>query len=165
MRSQRWPADGTSGGSGCCTIERTESVENYLKSVLRLGGVGASSPSPVTVADLAAALRVAPSSVTVMTDRLVHHGLAIRPQRGRVTLTLHGRRHALTVVRRHRLMETYLHRVLGFGADEVHGEAEVLEHAMSPRLEASLAAALGHPTVDPHGSRIPGPVDRTAGVS
>jgi DtxR family transcriptional regulator, Mn-dependent transcriptional regulator len=146
-----------------CTIELTASVEDYLKAILRIGDDDSSVQVPVTVAALTRWLGVAPSSVTVMTDRLVHHRLAIRPARGRVTLTPHGRAHALTIVRRHRLMETYLHRRLGLAVDEVHCEAEVLEHAMSPRLEDRLSAVLGHPDTDPHGSRIPRPVQGLEG--
>lgn len=143
-----------------CTIRLTAAVEDYLKAILRLGETGGSATAgPVTAAALTGWLGVAASSVTVMTDRLVDHRLALRPARGRVTLTPHGRAHALSVVRRHRLMETYLHRALGMRADEVHSEAEVLEHAISTRLEARLADVLGDPETDPHGSWIPRPVE------
>ena len=98
--------------------------------------------------------------------RLGHHRLGVHPQArrsgpghhekyGAVTLTDAGRERALAMVRRHRLLETFLVRELGYGWDEVHDEAEVLEHAVSDRMLDRIDAKLGHPTRDPHGDPIP----------
>lgn len=139
--------------SPCCRIEHTQSVEDYLKALLRLSERG-----PLVLnAAVAERLGVSPASVSSMVGRLAEHGLVTRPCRGRVTLTAHGRHHGLTVVRRHRLWESYLHTVLGVDVADVHTEAEELEHALSPGLEKRLAAALGDPKQDPHGSPIPPP--------
>jgi DtxR family Mn-dependent transcriptional regulator len=98
---------------------------------------------------------VSAPSATAMTKRLDELGLVERvPHRG-VALTDAGRRGALEVVRHHRLLERYLVDRLGLALDEVHAEAELLEHALSEELEAKIDAALGFPTHDPHGDPIP----------
>ncbi len=110
---------------------------------------------PMTSGALAARLGLAASSVTEMVKKLVAAGLVAHEPYGAVELTAAGRDAALAIVRRHRLVETWLVTDLGFGWDEVHDEAEVLEHAVSERLIAALDARLGHPTRDPHGDPIP----------
>ncbi|MDM7853800.1 metal-dependent transcriptional regulator [Cellulomonas alba] len=115
------------------------------------------SDQPVTTKLLAARLGVGASTVSETVRRLADAGLVTHEPYGAVHLTDVGRRHALAMVRRHRLIETFLVEVLGYGWDEVHDEAEVLEHAVSDVFVERLAARLGHPTRDPHGDPIPGP--------
>lgn len=129
----------------------TRSVEDYLKAVYRLteDGVAASTNA------IAEELAVAAPSVSGMIKRLAEQGLLEHvPYRG-VTLTRAGRREALRVVRRHRLIEAYLVRFLGYTWDTVHDEAERLEHAVSDDLVARMAESLGNPRFDPHGDPIP----------
>lgn len=129
----------------------TEPVEDYLKAIYELETrCGAAATS-----DVASALAVAPASVTGMIRRLASQGFLDHvPYRG-VQLTALGRRAALRTIRRHRILESYLTRVLGYPWDRVHDEAERLEHAASDELIDRLAAALGNPTADPHGAPIP----------
>lgn len=112
----------------------------------------------VTTSAVAARMGVAGPSAHGMLHRLESAGLVARRSDHTVTLTESGRKVALRVVRRHRLIETFLHTVVGVPWHEVHDEAEVLEHALSERLEARIDELLGHPTHDPHGDPIP-PVD------
>lgn len=135
----------------CCAIEHTEAVEDYLKTIFLLRSQGEAA----TTSRIAGRLGVAPPSVSAMVRRLAAGDLVEQPRRSGVALTPHGERHALRVVRRHRLLETYLAQALGVPWDEVHAEAEALEHALSERLEDRIDAALGHPTHDPHGDPIP----------
>ena len=129
----------------------TESQEDYLKQIFLLGGEGAR----VGTQDLARRLRVKPASVTEMVGRLAQLNLVEHaPYRG-VRLTDAGRRVALEMLRHHRLLETYLVEVLGYTWDQVHEEAERLEHVISERFEARIAEVMGHPTRDPHGDPIP----------
>jgi DtxR family Mn-dependent transcriptional regulator len=131
-------------------IRVTAAMQDYLKAVYRLREAG-----PVTVQRVAEELGVSGPSVTNMAKRL--HGLGLlrhAPYHG-VALTEAGEKVALEVLRHHRLLERYLVETLGFGWDEVHAEAERLEHHLSEELEARLDAALGHPTHDPHGDPIP----------
>ncbi|RRD27293.1 metal-dependent transcriptional regulator [Actinomyces bowdenii] len=127
-------------------------VQDYLKAVwaaCEWGGTGAS------ITGLARRMEVAPSTASENVARLVEEGLVAHQPYKAVTLTPEGRRRAMAIVRRHRLLETYLVTRLGFEWDEVHEEAEELEHAVSDRLLARLDAVLGHPTRDPHGDPIP----------
>ncbi len=129
----------------------SSSQEDYLKQILLLGG----DADNVSTQRLADRLEVRPASVTGMIQRLAELGLVRhQPYRG-VRLTAAGRRIALEMLRHHRLIETFLERVLGYGWDEVHDEAERLEHVISERFEARIAEVLGHPTHDPHGDPIP----------
>jgi DtxR family transcriptional regulator, Mn-dependent transcriptional regulator len=132
----------------------TESVDNYLKAIFYLGGP---EQSRVTIKALAGRLSVAPASVTNMLQKLA--GAAepmVEYERHRgVALSSAGRRRALEVVRHHRLIETFLYEVLDYPIDEVHDEAERLEHFISERFEERIAAKLGHPRIDPHGHSIP----------
>ncbi len=129
----------------------TRATEDYLKSIYGL----ASSGEPVTTGALAHRLGVSSPSVSAMIKRLESEHLLERPQGSGLRLTARGESAALRVVRRHRLLETFLVRVLDMTWDEVHAEAELLEHALSERLEDRIDAALGHPTRDPHGDPIP----------
>ncbi|ASR54900.1 metal-dependent transcriptional regulator [Cellulomonas sp. PSBB021] len=112
---------------------------------------------PVTTKLLATRLGVGASTVSETVRRLADQGLLTHEPYGAVGLTDEGRRHALAMVRRHRLVETFLVEVLGYGWDEVHDEAEVLEHAVSDVFVERVAERLGHPVRDPHGDPIPGP--------
>lgn len=128
----------------------TSVIEDYVKGIYHLEG-----ESAATTTLLAARLGVTPSSASAMVKRLDAMGLAAHaPYRG-VRLTRQGRRLALSVVRRHRLLELFLTESLGLSWDQVHDEAEVLEHALSPQLEKVIAAKLGDPDRDPHGDPIP----------
>jgi DtxR family transcriptional regulator, Mn-dependent transcriptional regulator len=127
------------------------SVEDYLKSVFALTERGGAASTSA----LAESLGVAPSSVTGMVKRLAEAGLLEHlPYRG-VRLTETGTRESLRIVRRHRILETYLTERLGFAWDDVHDEAERLEHAASDRLIEAMASALDDPSHDPHGAPIP----------
>ena len=112
-------------------------------------------PDPITPSVLAARLGLAASSVTEMVKKLAASGLVTHVPYGAVTLTDDGRILALRMLRRHRLIETWLVESFGYGWDEVHDEAEVLEHAVSERFLDVVAAKLGNPLRDPHGDPIP----------
>jgi DtxR family Mn-dependent transcriptional regulator len=129
----------------------TTSVQDYLKAVYVLQSYG----REVTTSRIAARLGVAAPSVSAMVKKLVAEGLARHTPYREVRLTERGEVAALAVVRRHRLVETYLHQALGLSWDEVHDEAEVLEHSVSERVVDAMDRALGHPTRDPHGDPIP----------
>ena len=129
----------------------TATVEDYVKAVYMLE-LREGTASTTT---LAARLDVTPGAVSGMLPKLTALGLVEHePYRG-VRLTDRGRLVALEVVRHHRLLELFLVESLGMGWDEVHAEAEVLEHVLSEELEELIAAKLGHPTLDPHGDPIP----------
>lgn len=112
-------------------------------------------PDEITTSGLADRLGLAVSSVTEMVKKLRAAGLVRHIPYGAVSLTDRGLALALGMVRRHRLIETWLVASHGYGWDEVHDEAEVLEHAISDRLLDSIDRELGHPTRDPHGDPIP----------
>ena len=133
----------------------TPAAQDYLKALFTLGWEAGDSSSVSTTA-VAEQLGVAPASATNMLKKLAGMGLVShRPYRG-TSLTADGRKIALEVIRHHRLLETYLAHALGVPWDEVHDEAEVLEHVLSEDLEDRIAALLGNPTSDPHGHPIPG---------
>lgn len=111
--------------------------------------------SPITPSQLAGVLSLAPSSVTEMVKKLAAQGLVTHRPYGPVSLTEAGRRRAAGVIRRHRLIETWLVREYAYAWDEVHDEAEVLEHALSDRLLEGIDERLGRPRFDPHGDAIP----------
>jgi DtxR family Mn-dependent transcriptional regulator len=110
----------------------------------------------MTSSQLAARLGLVPSSVTEMVKKLTVQGLVEHALYGTIVLTTRGRSEALRMVRRHRLIETWLVSEFGYGWDEVHDEAEVLEHVVSDRMIDAIDVRLGHPTADPHGDPIPG---------
>lgn len=118
--------------------------------------------APITPSELAASLGVAPSSVTEMVKKLAASGLVSHVPYGAVRLTAEGNKRALAMLRRHRLIETWLVREFGYNWDEVHDEAEVLEHAVSDRFLDRIDERLGHPRFDPHGDAIP---DATGNVT
>lgn len=129
----------------------SRSVEDYLKAIYSITERG----EPASTSELADALDVQPASVSGMVKRLAESGLCEHvPYRG-VRLTERGSREALRIVRRHRVLETYLNVRLGYSWDDVHREAERLEHAASDTLIDRMAAALEHPDRDPHGAPIP----------
>lgn len=131
----------------------THAIEDYLKAIYKLSVTGGRA----TTTELAALLNVTPASVTGMVQRLAnddpswvdyqkHHGVSLTPE---------GRRVALEIVRHHRLIEMFLHEILGYSWEEVHDEAEQLEHVISEKFEERIAKVLGDPTHDPHGDPIP----------
>src|SRR5438093_943599 len=126
-------------------------VQDYAKAIYTLEARGGSASTN----DLAALLDVRPGSVSGMLRKLSSLGLVEHERYRGVRLTEEGRRVALEVIRHHRLLELFLVENLGMTSDEVHAEAEVLEHALSEELEELIAAKLGYPTVDPHGDPIP----------
>lgn len=119
---------------------------------------------PITPSVLAAKLGIAPSSVTEMVKKLAAAGLVSHEPYRAVTLTEAGRERALTMTRRHRLIETWLVQEFGYAWDEVHDEAEVLEHAVSDRMLERIDEKLGRPRFDPHGDAIPAPDGSVARV-
>ena len=133
----------------------SSTVENYLKAIY----LGESQLAPgqrlVPMGQLAAALQVAPGTATTMVKALSESGLVEYEPYNGVRLSQAGEKLAALVLRRHRLMELFLVRVMGLGWDEVHDEAEQLEHVVSDRLIERIDEMLGRPEVDPHGDPIP----------
>ena len=131
----------------------TQSIQDYLKHIYELTGNG----NAASTNDLAARLNIAPASVTGMLQKLANSKppLVVYKKHQGVTLTKNGEKAALEVIRHHRLLESFLVNTLGYAWDEVHREADKLEHVISEDFEARMAAALGHPTRDPHGELIP----------
>lgn len=131
----------------------SSTAEDYLKSLLLAQGQG--SGGPVSTGAIAEAVGVSPGTATAMIQSLAADGLVRHePYRGAV-LTPEGRRAAVEVLRRHRLVELFLVQVMGFDWSEVHPEAERLEHAISERFVDRMDEMLGFPRVDPHGDPIP----------
>jgi DtxR family Mn-dependent transcriptional regulator len=129
-------------------------VEDYLKTIYQHTEW---QDHPITPSVLASKLGVAPASVTGMVKKLAASGLVDHVPYGPLKLTEDGAGRAIAVVRRHRLIETWLVRDLGYSWDEVHDEAELLEHSVSDRLLEAIDERLGRPTHDPHGDPIPSP--------
>ena len=130
----------------------SEAIEDYAKAIYTLS---LERPGPVLNGEVAERLGVTPATATAMLKRLAGLGLVdYLPYKG-VTLTPAGERVALEVIRHHRLIELYLAETLGLHVDDVHDEAERLEHVLSEELEAKIDSALGYPTHDPHGDPIP----------
>ncbi len=136
------------------TPATSESVDDYLKAILELSGA---EESRVTTNALAERLRVRTPSVTGMLQKLAleRPALVLYEKHHGVRLTAAGKRRAWELVRHHRLLELFLHDVLKYSWDEVHEEAERLEHFISERFEDRVAAILGDPEIDPHGHVIP----------
>src|SRR3954453_9635034 len=130
----------------------TETVQDYLKAIWMLDRSGS-----VTTSALAERLGVTAASATAMIKRLASVGLVSHEPYHGVALTPAGTQAALEVIRHHRLLELYLMQALGLSWDQVHEEAEKLEHHLSDELEARIDQALGFPTRDPHGDPIPSP--------
>jgi len=135
------------------TAQLSSAVQDYLKAIHALGG----AERVVSPNEIAAALEVRAPSVTGMLKRLAKDGFIEYESGTGARLSDLGLAEARRVVRRHRLVELFLTRVLGLDWSEVDAEAEALEHSISPRLEAALAAHLGEPLEDPHGHPIPTP--------
>ncbi|MDR2378063.1 MAG: metal-dependent transcriptional regulator [Bifidobacteriaceae bacterium] len=128
-------------------------AQDYLKVIWSIREWDAREP--VTISLLAARLAVSPSTVSEAVKRLVERGLVGHAPYAAIQLTAEGERLALAMVRRHRLLESFLVSQLGFGWDEAHDDAEVLEHAASDRFVDAIDRLLGHPKRDPHGDPIP----------
>lgn len=128
----------------------SQAVEDYLKTIYKLQGEGA-----VSTTDIAKALSVSSASVTNMIKRLAGMKLVEYKSYKGVKLTEAGEKIALEIIRHHRLLETYLKEVLGYSWDQMHEEAEHLEHHISEEFEDKIDALLGYPTHDPHGHPIP----------
>ncbi len=129
----------------------TQSAQDYLKRIYELTEGG----QPASTNDLARGLKVKPASATGMIQKLAAEKLVEYHKHRGATLTPAGKKAALEVIRHHRLLETWLTQTLGYAWDEVHEEAERLEHAVSRELIERIAAALGNPARDPHGELIP----------
>jgi DtxR family Mn-dependent transcriptional regulator len=129
----------------------TRSQEDYLKALYKLGG----DERPVPTRDLAQRLGISSPSVSEMVTRLSAQGLVEHDRYRGQQLTREGRKIALELVRHHRLLEMFLVQVLGYSWDEVHDEAERLEHVISERMEQRIFELLGRPQLDPHGHVIP----------
>lgn len=129
----------------------TGQAEDYLKAIYEVEQRGTAAGTN----DIAARLGIAPASVTGMIQRLSRLGLVSSERYKGARLTEAGRTAALQLIRRHRIIESYLVQRLGFGWDNVHDEAERMEHAASDELIDRMAAAIGNPTEDPHGAPIP----------
>ncbi len=135
----------------CGDVARSDAMGKYLRVIYLLGF----RAPPVLTGDVAARLGVAPASVSAMLRRLATAGLLAGSGPGGITLTGHGQEHAREMVRRHRLLETFLVEAAGMNWDEVHDEAEALQHVVSGLLIDRIDAVLGYPRRDPHGDPIP----------
>jgi DtxR family Mn-dependent transcriptional regulator len=130
----------------------SESIQHYLREIYKLHA----EEGEVTVTALARRLNVSDPSASAMVKKLAALSLARHERYRSVELTDAGERVALEVIRHHRLLELYLAETLGLDVDDVHEEADRLEHALSEELEQRIDEALGYPTHDPHGDPIPG---------
>ena len=130
----------------------SEAVQDYLKAIFKLGQ---DDPGPVTTSLIAERLEVAPASVTNMVKKLAEMRLLEHTPYQGVELTAAGEKIALEIIRHHRLLELYLAETLGYAWDEVHAEADRLEHAISEEFEERIDQALGFPRVGAHGEPIP----------
>jgi DtxR family Mn-dependent transcriptional regulator len=131
--------------------DRSRAVEDYLKAIRILQSEG----RPVSTSSLAQRLGRSPASVTNMVKSLAEQGLVDHEPYHGVRLSEQGEREALRIIRRHRVIEAFLIEKLGYSWDEVHAEAERMEHAVSDKMIERMAALLGNPKLDPHGSPIP----------
>jgi len=140
----------TKGGA----VSGSEAIDDYLKSIFQLSG---REERQVSSAEIAADLAITAASVTNMLQKLaaLDPPLVLYEKHRGVQLSKTGKKRALEIIRHHRLLETFLHQVLGYPWDEVHQEAERLEHFISERFEECIAAKLGNPEFDPHGHAIP----------
>jgi DtxR family transcriptional regulator, Mn-dependent transcriptional regulator len=133
----------------------SSTVENYLKQIYLEQQQGQSPGDLVAMGRLATAMSVTPGTATTMIKALAEANLVTYEPRTGVRLTKAGEQLALHVLRRHRLVELFLVKVLGLDWSEVHDEAELLEHAISEKVLERIDAFLGHPSADPHGDPIP----------
>lgn len=130
----------------------TPSTEDYLKTIW---SISEWSGLEVVPTELARRMNLSPSTVTEAVKKLAGQGLVDHQRYGPIRLTAKGHREALRMVRKHRLIETFLYNHLGYSWEELHDEAEALEHAVSDRFIAAIDGLLGHPLHDPHGDPIP----------
>jgi DtxR family transcriptional regulator, Mn-dependent transcriptional regulator len=128
----------------------SQAVEDYLKAIYKLH-----DGEPVSTTEIARALSVSSASVTNMIKKLARGGLVSHESYRGVQLTSAGEKIALEIIRHHRLLETYLREIMGYDWEQMHAEAERLEHHISEEFEAKLDEMLGFPTRDPHGDPIP----------
>jgi DtxR family Mn-dependent transcriptional regulator len=135
------------------TAPLSQTAEDYLKEIYKLQ----TEQGRATTSALAERVGVSPPSATAMLKKLAELKLVRHEPYHGVTLTRAGEKAAIEVIRHHRLLEQYLSETLGIPVDDVHAEADRLEHALSEELEAKIDASLGFPTHDPHGDPIPGP--------
>jgi DtxR family Mn-dependent transcriptional regulator len=142
------------GAEPAAVTAYSSQIQDYLK---RICSAAEWDDTPMTTSRLAGLVGVSASTASEMIRKLASLGLVTHQPYGAVQLTADGRALALRMMRRHRLVESYLVAELGFTWDEVHEEAEVLEHAISELLLDRIDAKLGHPRRDPHGDPIPGP--------
>ena len=129
----------------------SDAIQHYLREIYKIG----SSGDRVSTTAVAREMGVSPASASAMVKKLAALTLVEHAPYRNVTLTPDGEQVALEVIRHHRLLELYLAQTLGIDVDEVHDEADRLEHALSEELEARIDEALGYPTHDPHGDPIP----------
>jgi DtxR family Mn-dependent transcriptional regulator len=135
-------------------VSGSEAIDDYLKAIFQLSG---REERQVSSTEIASHLEITGASATNMLQKLaaLEPPLVIYKKHHGVHLSKAGKKRALEIIRHHRLLETFLHLVLGYPWDEVHEEAERLEHFISERFEERIAAKLGHPEFDPHGHAIP----------
>jgi DtxR family transcriptional regulator, Mn-dependent transcriptional regulator len=135
-------------------VSGSEAIDDYLKAIFQLSG---REERQVSSTEIAGTLAITAASVTNMLQKLaaLEPPLVVYKKHRGVQLSKAGKKRALEIIRHHRLLETFLHQVLGYPWDEVHQEAERLEHFISERFEERIAAKLGHPEFDPHGHAIP----------
>lgn len=129
----------------------TSAEQDYLKAVFAIS----EAEEPVTVARIAAYMPVSQPSVSAMVKKLHGHGWIERTPGGGVALTKSGIRQAVDIIRRHRLVETFLFEMMHYPLEDIHEEAEAIEHAISDQFVVRLAEVLGDPVRDPHGDPIP----------
>lgn len=129
----------------------TDAIQDYLRAAYKLQA----ERDRVSTTTLARAMGVSPASASAMVKKLAALGLVTHAPYRPIALTPEGEKVALEVIRHHRLLELYLAETLGIAVDEVHAEADRLEHVLSEELEARIDEALGYPTHDPHGDPIP----------
>ncbi len=132
-------------------VALSNAIQDYLKEIYKLAG----ETERVSTSALATRQQVSAASASAMVKKLAALGLAEHTPYHGVVLTHAGKQVALEVIRHHRLLELYLAETLGIGVDDVHDEADRLEHVLSEELEARIDRALGFPTHDPHGDPIP----------
>ena len=135
-------------------LELSDAMQDYIKALYRLEERG----QPLTNSAVAEMLELTKASVSTMMKKLADKGCVRYTPYREIELTEKGRRVALEMIRHHRIIEAFLVKILGMSWDEVHDEAEKLEHVISEEVEARMAALLDDPAVDPHGHPIPGPL-------
>src|SRR5258708_22071165 len=135
-------------------VSGSEAIDDYLKAIFQLSG---REERQVSSTEIAGSLAITAASVTNMLQKLaaLEPPLVVYEKHRGVQLSKAGKKRALEIIRHHRLLETFLHQVLGYPWDEVHQEAERLEHFISERFDERIDAKLGHPEFDPHGHAIP----------